>query len=717
MSAEKYLSYAERLGMFKLTWNTVKSVLWHYRGTIASLLLISVLLGFVPTIKSELESGLIDEISRTISGRNSDLRSGVTPTADVAPQPEPWIERAGEAFSIELSRFRVNRADEGVPEKIARTLFGGVSVGRALLAYLVLSLLAYAVDFSTTVLQTKVSREVFSRLRQVGLQKGLVTDPSRLPAVSNVAGQYANAIQVGAVNVGNTYGYLLDAGQHFLSLSTALFLVFTKSRPFAVACLIIVALQVWLSYSQGRRLRLRRNDLDTRRNDLLARTDDVLSKREIILAYEQQGRYGEKIEGYSREFAEVGRKLDIWQKLYELSSRLVTDYGRMIILLVGLLVSIGVAGGAGGGQVGGIGDAYFFISIYTRILFPATDLLRKYDGVKESESTSRTFLAVLGAPAPGTARAPQPLAPAGETASAPALPPNGASGASVADDVRAAEEAPAAKEVGISFRDVYFKYPALPDSTSGAAAAEEARHADAWVLRGCSFDAPARKTTLVLGRSGCGKSTIARILLGFWRPTSGEVTVCGCPLAAYDGGELRELMAYVSQGDHVIDDTVRDNLRWGHTRDGRQISDTEMLGALAAMGIIRSPVGQADILDKLARDLSGGQQQRLSFARMMLDESDIVILDEPFAGVDIFTIRDLRPYLKRVFDTQERTVLMFSHRLAFAAYADHVIIIGDDGAITEEGQPAELLLRAGMFAQLYAAARDELDIEKARAGG
>lgn len=685
----KGLTRAERIGMFKLTWPHIKSVLWRYRSTIVLMVFVSVVLGFVPTIKSELESALIDQISNAISRRNSaqsGYGSGGDQTSLVEPQQESWLESTREAFSIRLRRFAASQPDSGedLPIRIARALFGQANVGWALVGYLMLSLCAYAVDFATTILQTKVSREVFSKLRAVGLSRGLVTEPSQLPAMSNVAGQYSSAIQVGAANVGNTYGYLLDAGQHFLSLSTALFLVFTKSRPFAVACLLIVALQVWLSYSQGRRLRRRRNELDARRNDLLARTDDVLSKREIILAYEQQGHYGDKLEGYTRGYADVGRSLDIRQKLYELSSRLVTDYGRMIILLVGLLVTLGISR-RGGVQVSDIGDAYFFISIYTRILIPATDLLRKYDNLKESESTSRTFLAVLRPEASQPTESVQLQAQAGPTHES-----------SLREDSTA-----------VTFKDVYFKYPSPADQAAKAAKGED----EEWVLRGCSFRVPARGTTLVLGRSGCGKTTIARILLGFWRPSKGHVTIGGRDLSAYDGDELRAMMAYVSQGDHVIDDTLRENLRWGYTKDGQPISDEKMLVVLSELGIVRTPQERAEILGKLARELSGGQQQRLSFARMMLDESEIVILDEPFAGVDIFTLRDLRPHLKRVFDGTARTVLMFSHRLSFAAYADHIIVFGENGSIIEEGAPAELLHRKSTFAQLYAAARAELNLE------
>ena len=669
----------ERLGMFKHSWPHVKSVLVGHWQVIALLIVISVLLGFVPNIKSELEAGLIDEISQTIRNPSSSPEN-------LNQQDRSFFEAIKDVLSIRISRFERPATNPDLPERIARFLFGNVGVGLALLLYLALSIAAYAVDFLTTVYQTRISREVFARLRSIGLTKGLVIDPAQLPRFSNTAGQYSNAIQVGAANVGSTYGYLLDAGQHLLSLGTALFLVFTRSPLFAVACMVVVLLQVWLSYAQGRRLRAKRNELDVRRNDLLARTDDILSKREIILAYERQQDYRDKLEHYATGYADVIRGLNIKEKFYSLVSRLITDYGRMIILLVGLLVTLGLARRADSSQVANIGDAYFFLSIYARILLPATDLLRKYDSLKESESTSRTFLAVLNPKVAGVGAALD-VPNSNDTATIPSH---------TLD-----------KTTAITFRDVFFNYPAPPEGPSQVTDGNKP-----WVLNGISFHIPARKTTLVLGRSGCGKTTIARILLGFWRPTKGDITVFGRALAEHSGDDLRALMAYVSQGDHIIDDSVRENLAWGYTKDGKRISDEKMLEVLQGLKVFRTEDERKEILTRLARDLSGGQQQRLSFARMMLDESEIVILDEPFAGVDTFTIRDVQAQLAEIFDNSERTVLMFSHRLAFARFADHVIIIGEDGKIIEEGSPSELLAdKDGEFSKLYAQARADLEIQ------
>jgi ABC-type multidrug transport system fused ATPase/permease subunit len=167
-------------------------------------------------------------------------------------------------------------------------------------------------------------------------------------------------------------------------------------------------------------------------------------------------------------------------------------------------------------------------------------------------------------------------------------------------------------------------------------------------------------------------------------------------------------MSYVSQGDHIVDDTIRDNLSWGFSKTG-SISPERMRDIIDVVAINTSNKG-GDILDLLAKDLSIGEQQRLSIARMMLDESEIVIMDEPLAGVDVFTIRDLLPHLTRLLRERNHTVVMISHRLAFAGCADHVVVLNGIGEVVEQGAPKDLILSNGVFASLHEAAVAELSL-------
>jgi ATP-binding cassette, subfamily B, bacterial len=246
---------------------------------------------------------------------------------------------------------------------------------------------------------------------------------------------------------------------------------------------------------------------------------------------------------------------------------------------------------------------------------------------------------------------------------------------------------PGAPPPGAEFRQVAFSYDVNQPR----------------VLDGCSFSVPAGATTLVVGRSGAGKTALARLILGYWRNYQGQILVDGTDVKEWDGYALRKLMSYVAQQDHIVDETVKDNLAWAFPGPNEE----EMLMAVHDVGLFSRHPGQ-NILQAQAKEFSGGEQQRLSVARMILDKSPIVLLDEPMAGVDAFTFHDLMPRIVDLFRDKSRTVLMVSHRLAFAAHADHIVVLGDGGVVTEQGPFDRLMADKGQFAKLYEAARQEL---------
>jgi ABC-type multidrug transport system fused ATPase/permease subunit len=623
--------------VIRTTLPIVRTPLSRRKLALLMLLVISGILGILPTLKAALESGIIISIEETIR------------------RPE----QAG-SFSELLTKpasVLLDREENGdLTVRLAQLVFGGFSLGGALLVYLLLVFLTYQVVMASKKINADLTSQAFAALRGEGLQKGLTIDPRSTLAMPNAAGQYATAIQQGAGSVASTYGYLLQVGEYLFSLTTTLLLVLTKNVWFAISCLVLVSGQAALSLIQARRLERHREALDSQRNKLVGKTDDILGKREIILAFDREVAYEEKLGEVTKEYAAIDRDLEVADARYKQLSISLIDTGRILILVAALLIAL-----LDLDSITSIGSAYFLISIYARILAPSTSLLDRYDAIKRSEATSKSFLEVLRAPA-----LPEPSLPDGETQVEP-------------------------RENAIEFRGVSFCY-----HSSGP-----------WVLRNCSFVVPRNKTTLIVGPSGCGKTTIARIMLGFLPVTEGEVLIDGRSPAIWGSSKLRQKLCYVSQGDYIVDDTVRENLSWGYVKNGN-LSEERMLQSLSEMGI-SSGTEALDMLNAPARELSIGQQQRLSFARMLLDESDIVILDEPFSGVDVFTLRDLRSILVKVFSRPDQTRILFSHKLSFAAYADHVVVLGKRALVEEAGSPEELIRRGGVFAQLFAVAVDELD--------
>lgn len=637
----------EHKRMLRLTYPFLKKRLSSHKSELLVLGLLSLMLGVVPTLKSELESGVVQEINRAVQpadfGSASALRPGL--------------------FNIPLERFNRNMSNpqEGVPERLAGALFRNVTLGWAVLAYLVIALVVFGIELGSKAIQAFVSKDLFATLRGVGMRRGLLTDPSDLPPTKNVAGHYAVAIQTGATNVGETYGYILDAGQHIFALVTTIVLVATKSWIFALFAVVIALGQVLISVWQARKLAKDRTELDCTRNNLVGRTDDILSKREILVAYEQQDNYAKTLDELTDGYAEVGRKLAVSEQVFNGLSQLLSDYGRILILILALALALLL----GQSSISNIGDAFFLISIYVRIFVPSSNLLMRYDSIKRSEATSKTFLDVIE---------------------------SGAHEISSNGDTEEPEWLP---NRDIQFSNVTFRYS--PD---------DARD----VLSSCTFRIPAGKTTLILGPSGSGKTTIARLLLKFWPVTKGSLSLGGRDNKEYSPHRVRAHMSYVSQGDHIIDDSIQDNLSWSCPKDDEGLK--RMVKTLDAVKMF-TPYSAEGKLGIRANDLSTGQKQRLSIARMMLDESEIVIMDEPLAGVDVFTISDLLPHLSSLLRQRNNTVVMISHRLAFAGHADHIVVLSSEGQIEEEGTPKELTIRNGVFASLHKAAELEITLSKA----
>jgi ATP-binding cassette subfamily B protein len=643
----------KRIKLFSATFPIVKSVLLNSKYILISLIFISILLGFVPTIKSLLESAIVNDIGEEISKNQNGIKVDIK-----------YI------FTSEFGQFKgIPSDDSDWSVKLTYTLFKKVNLFFALIYYVIISLCAFSIEAISNLLSLSINRQLFSRLRGEGFIKGLSIDPRRLSSLPNVPGQYANSIQQGATNIAKTYNFILQASQYIFSLVTTLILVASKNSIFAISCLIIVLIQSLLSFYQAKKLDHQRQQLDLKRNDLMARTDDILGKREIILAYEQQEYYKKKLDNYTSEYTKLSQDIDIKENIFDIISRMIMDYGKIAILVIGLFIVVFVSRETDG--INNIGDVYFFISIYARLLGPFSGLLNGYDNIRRSEATSITYLELISKKEINISSQDQALSPCNQYTS----------------------------DIAIRFSNVWFSYDFENNIDK-----EESEKTYEWALRNCSFYVPRNCTTLIVGRSGSGKSTISRILLGFCPNTRGSVYINDRLLNNWNTYELRAMMSYVSQGDHIVDDSIRENLLWGNNKVTK--SDIQLMQTLKEVGIINEKVGER-ILDDPARKLSIGQQQRLSFARMMLDDSAFIILDEPFSGVDAFTIRDLQPCLKKLFNDKEKTFIMFSHRLPFSSFARHIIVLGDDGSIAEEGDPKKLLERKGIFYELYNTAKTE----------
>ncbi len=225
------------------------------------------------------------------------------------------------------------------------------------------------------------------------------------------------------------------------------------------------------------------------------------------------------------------------------------------------------------------------------------------------------------------------------------------------------------------------------------------------VLPNFSLDIPAAQTIALVGTTGAGKSTLAKLIARFYDPTHGTVSLDGVDLRALHPKDLRRAIVMVTQEAYLFSGTVADNIALGKpdaTRD-------EIVRAAKSVGahefIESLPYGYDTDVNKRGGRVSAGQRQLLSFARAFIADPVVLILDEATASLDIPSERLVQEGLTTLL--ADRTAVIIAHRLSTVAIADRVLVM-EHGRIIEDGAPAELIAGTGRFSAMHAAWRDSL---------
>ncbi|MDQ4138085.1 MAG: ATP-binding cassette domain-containing protein, partial [Actinomycetota bacterium] len=225
------------------------------------------------------------------------------------------------------------------------------------------------------------------------------------------------------------------------------------------------------------------------------------------------------------------------------------------------------------------------------------------------------------------------------------------------------------------------------------------------VLPRFDLEIPAGQTIALVGSTGAGKSTLAKLLSRFYDPTAGAVLLDGVDLRALHPKDLRRAIVMVTQEAYLFSGTVAENIALGRPDASRD----DIVRAAKAVGahefISRLPHGYDTDVNKRGGRVSAGQRQLLSFARAFLADPSVLILDEATASLDIPSERAVQDALQTLLS--DRTALIIAHRLSTVAIADRVLVM-DRGRIVEDGTPADLIAGEGRFASLHAAWRDSL---------
>lgn len=412
---------------------------------------------------------------------------------------------------------------------------------------------------------------------------------------------------------------------------------------------VLVAVLPYLSLRLTRRTN---EEVKRERNGLYQKlTDAVMGIGDWVIS----GRTAEFLKSYEQDEAAVARKdrkLRAWARWRSFIGHLV----------VGLAV-VSMVYWAGGEAAAGHIDATL-IAAFVLIVFPLSDAFLPVSEAVERTPQYRVSLDRL-------ARI------SGEGNGA------GAAGAMPGEALPAAagEAVTRTAAADVRLRDVRFAY-----------AAEDADSVD-----GVSLDIPQGKRVMVIGRSGAGKSTLLKLIQGALAPSRGAVQINGIPAAAY-GDRMPEVISVLNQSPHLFDTTVANNVRLGRPQAtdeeiGRAVQAAQLGPLIAAL-----PQGMNTPMRETGRRFSGGERQRVALARILLQDTPVLILDEPTVGLDPRTERELLATIFRA--TQGKSLIWVTHHLVGAERMDEIVFM-EHGRIVMRGTHAELLAREPRYRSLY----------------
>ena len=469
----------------------------------------------------------------------------------------------------------------------------------------------------------------------------------------------------------------VDTVSQFMSFGGIMLVVMSFQLVLATAVMVFyswpLALVVWLCYipillimgTLQRRIRARYQVVRTRVGTMLGAVSESLVGAATVRAYGIEQRTRRAQDARIREVRDAQFAVLRPQSASFFLSETGDGLATAIVVVVGVVLGTGALGAdlpGGDLTAGGVVAFVFLVSLFSQPVRMGIEMLSE---AQNAVAGWRRVLGVLDTPAdvadPGGAMDPR--------------------------TGRRGEPVPGARALpegllDIEIRQLRYRYPTGPE-----------------VLHGLDVTIPARSRIAIVGETGSGKTTFAKLLTRMMDPASGEILIGGIPLHLVPYSSLRERVIMVPQEGFLFDTSVAGNLRYGRP----EASEAEMRTALEELGLatwadelpegLDTPVGQR------GESLSAGERQLVALARAYLADPDIIVLDEATSAVD--PAADVR--LQQAIDglARGRTTITIAHRLSTAERADRIMVL-DQGDLVEHGTHAELVaLEGGIYAGLH----------------
>ena len=517
--------------------------------------------------------------------------------------------------------------------------------------------IGFVAQFGETILTSLLGQRVMRDLRDdlfSHLQRLPIRFFDRTPVGRLVTRTTAD---VESLNELFTAGVVAGLGDLFTLAAIGIMMLVTDWR-LALAAFGVIPFIYLSSYVFRRKVRSSYRDIRTRLARINAFLQERITGMRILQLFGMQRPEAEKFDHLNERHLDAHLRSIVYYAVYFPTIEVLTTVA-LASLLVASAHRVQIATLT-------VGTVAAFLQLVRRFFQPLQDLSDKFNTLQQAMAASERIFNLLDEPVAAGGSAP-------------------AADAGAGDPVVAALTG--ARRVTIAFEEVWFSYdpPGTPDAQRR------------WVLKGVSFTARPGQTVALVGHTGAGKTTIVNLLLRFYDPQRGRITVNGIDSRQIPAEVLRGLIGYVQQDIFLFAGDVAGNIRLS-----APLSDADVERAAVRVGadriIRRFPDGYAHPLGERGGSVSVGERQLLSFARAIAADPAVLVLDEATSAVDSEIEADIQRALAALM--AGRTTIAIAHRLSTIVEADEILVL-HHGEVVERGTHRVLMAHDGLYERLY----------------